>query len=140
MEKSLIQELERGFFYLEENNRSVREFLFYKDQINVLIEALDEHDRYKWHDLEKDPSDLPEFVSATSGHEYSETVEVVSDENVYDTAIYVADRVDKYSPAHKKEYFLFGDDEILEGNTWDGAVSNAKIVAWRYVKPFKERK
>lgn len=59
MEKSLIQELERGLFYLEENNRSVREFLFYKDQINVLIEALDEYGRYKWHDLEKDPSDLP---------------------------------------------------------------------------------
>ena len=61
MEKSLIQELERGLFYLEENNRSVREFLFYKDQINVLIEALDEYGRYKWHDLRKDPEDVPEL-------------------------------------------------------------------------------
>ena len=104
---------------------------------DILVDV-QKYDKYRWHDLRKDPNDLPVFVAGTSEREYSEAVEVVSDENVYDTAIYVANRSNRYSPEHKEGYFIFGDDEIMEGTAWDGAVSNEKIVAWRYVKPFKE--
>lgn len=92
--------------------------------VDAAIEVLKKADKYRWHDLRKNPDDLP--VKA-------EYVEVITDEHddiplsiQYDDAI-----------------MQFGERRILLGYIdsvfieWD-AERRGKIIAWRYIEPFKE--
>lgn len=96
----------------------------YYEAIEMAVDALEKADKYKWHDLRKNPDDLP--VKA-------EYVEVITDEHddiplsiQYDDAI-----------------MQFGERRILLGYVdsvfieWD-AERRGKIIAWRYIEPFEE--
>ena len=94
-------------------------------QLNKIVsKALKKADKYRWHDLRKNPDDLP--VKA-------EYVEVITDEHddiplsiQYDDAI-----------------MQFGERRILLGYVdsvfieWE-AERRGKIIAWRYIEPFEE--
>jgi len=81
-------------------------------------DLLEKQEKYKWHDLRKNPEDLPEIPHWTN---YSEAVEVVVSGGIYDTAVY------------GKRGFLGG----LEGEfSW--FTESEPIIAWRYIEPFEE--
>lgn len=88
-----------------------------KSATRMAVSALERQEKYKWHDLRKNPEDLPEVL----GGGYSEAVEVVDEENNYDIGVY----------GGNNRGFLGG----LEGEfSW----IEGTIIAWKYVEVFEE--
>ena len=93
---------------------------------DIAKKALEKADKYRWHDLRKNPDDLP--VKA-------EYVEVITDEHD-DTPLSI-----QYDDA----IMQFGERRISLGYVdsvfieWD-AERRGEIIAWRYIEPFKEEK
>lgn len=83
---------------------------------SMAFEALENADKYKWHDLLKDPADLPS--------EYATVEVVLSTVEVYDIAIYCKDY--GFRPWYEA-YFQECPEE------WD-----YKVMAWRDVERFEE--
>ena len=85
----------------------------FDDAIYVAIEALEKADKYRWHDLRKNPDDLPEAIGDGYESEYvlvmTGTPEWYSCEWAY------------YKHNHKE---------------WSTYEQN--IIAWRYIEPFEE--
>lgn len=83
-----------------------------KKAIDIAIDALEKQEKYRWHDLRKNPEDLPTekgiyLVSGTWG-------------------------------GQKPEYWLceFANYGALRG--WVNGALNPRVIAWRYIEPFEE--
>ena len=91
---------------------------------NMAIKALEKADKYRWHDLRKNPDDLP--VKA-------EYVEVITDEHDdIPLSIQYDDAIMQFG--ERRISLGYVDSVFIE---WD-AERRGKIIAWRYIEPFKE--
>ena len=83
------------------------------EAIDKAIEALEKADKYRWHDLRKNPDDLPEGFECGYESEYVLVMIGTPDWNSWEQAYY----------HHSKKLW----------STYDQSV-----FAWRYIEPFKE--
>ena len=84
----------------------------FDDAIYTAIEALEKADKYRWHDLRKNPDDLPE-ADGNSESEYVLAMIGTPEWNSWEQAYY----------HHGKRLW----------STYD-----QNVFAWRYIEPFKE--
>ena len=84
----------------------------FDDAIYVAIEALEKADKYRWHDLRKNPDDLPE----ADGNSESDYVLVMIGTPEWNS--------------WKQAYYHHGK------RLWSTYEQN--IIAWRYIEPFEE--
>ena len=84
----------------------------YYEAIEMAVDALEEADKYRWHDLRKNPDDLPE-ADGNSESDYVLVMIGTPEWNSWEQAYY------KY------------DDMMW--STYD-----QNVFAWRYIEPFKE--
>lgn len=75
-------------------------------------------DAERWHDLLKNPEDLPELIPTSVGTAYSEALAVWTTDRKIVTAIYT----------HEGNFWGDGDFWDVEG----------KVIAWRYIMPPEE--
>ena len=80
---------------------------------HMAIKALEKADKYRWHDLRKNPDDLPEAIGGSYVSEYVLVMIGTPGWNNYEWAYY------KHN--HKE---------------WSTYEQN--IFAWRYIEPFEE--
>ena len=85
----------------------------FDDAIYTAIEALEKADKYRWHDLRKNPDDLPEAIGGGDESEYVLVMIGTPEWNSWEQAYY----------KHDKRMW----------STYD-----QNVFAWRYVEPFKE--
>ena len=85
----------------------------FDDAIYTAIEALEKADKYRWHDLRKNPDDLPEAIGGGYESEYVLVMIGTPEWNSWEQAYY----------KHDKRMW----------STYD-----QNVFAWRYVEPFKE--
>ena len=84
----------------------------YYEAIEMAVEALEKADKYRWHDLRKNPDDLPE-ADGNSESDYVLVMIGTPEWNSWEQAYY----------HHGKRLW----------STYD-----QNVFAWRYVEPFKE--
>ena len=84
----------------------------YYEAIETAIKALEKADKYRWHDLRKNPDDLPE-ADGNSESEYVLAMIGTPEWNSWEQAYY----------HHGKRM-------------WSTYEQN--VFAWRYIEPFKE--
>lgn len=97
--------------------RSAREddiHTIYATAMMMAIEALEDAEKYKWHDLRKDPYDLPDA-------EYGESDTVLCQKEI-GTYILL--------------YFDGGNWCYPTGECYERNKDSQKIIAWRYIEPF----
>ena len=80
---------------------------------HMAIKALEKADKYRWHDLRKNPDDLPEAIGGGDESEYVLVMIGTPEWNSWEQAYY----------HHGKRM-------------WSTYEQN--VFAWRYVEPFKE--
>ena len=80
---------------------------------DMAIKALEKADKYRWHDLKKNPDDLPEAVGDGYESEYVLVMIGTPEWNSWEQAYY----------HHDKKLW----------STYD-----QNVFAWRYIEPFKE--
>ena len=85
----------------------------FDDAIYVAIEALGKADKYRWHDLRKNPDDLPEGFEGSYESEYVLVMTGTPEWNSWEQAYYHHDK--------------------MMWSTYD-----QNVFAWRYIEPFKE--
>ena len=86
----------------------------YYEAIEMAVEALEKADKYRWHDLRKNPDDLPE-ADGNSESEYVLVMTGTPEWNSWEQAYYHHDK-----------------------KLWSTYEQN--IFAWRYIEPFEEEK
>lgn len=112
----IIRCLEHNIEVLEERN---------SNQFKLLMQS----EQYRWHDLRKNPKDLPE-------HEHD--VEIVNDDGIHAIARY----------SYKESYY-YGCEEANAWYEWENkyccydtepwdSEAGGKIIAWREIGPFEE--
>ena len=85
-------------------------------QLNKIVsKALEKADKYRWHDLRKNPDDLPEAIGDGYETDYVLVMIGTPEWNSLDWAYYNHD---------KKEWSTYEQD----------------VFAWRYIEPFEENK
>ena len=84
----------------------------YYEAIEMAVDALEKADKYRWHDLRKNPDDLPE-ADGNSESEYVLVMIGTPEWNSWEQAYY----------HHGKKM-------------WSTYEQN--VFAWRYIEPFKE--
>lgn len=84
----------------------------YYEAIEMAVEALEKADKYRWHDLSKNPDDLPE-ADGNSESDYVLVMIGTPEWNSWEQAYY----------HHGKRL-------------WSTYEQN--VFAWRYIEPFKE--
>ena len=84
----------------------------YYEAIEMAVEALEKADKYRWHDLRKNPDDLPE-ADGNSESDYVLVMIGTPEWNSWEQAYY----------HHGKKL-------------WSTYEQN--VFAWRYIEPFKE--
>lgn len=83
----------------------------------VFIKAIvDHYDKYDWHDLRKDPTDLPEDNDGTHRIDY----EIVDESGNHDMC----------------EYFGTAGGQYPEGSWELNAYCDGQVIAWREIEPF----
>ena len=85
----------------------------YYEAIEMAVDALEKADKYKWHDLRKNPDDLPEGFECGYESEYVLVMIGTPEWNSWEQAYY----------HHDKKMW----------STYD-----QNVFAWRYIEPFKE--
>ena len=85
----------------------------FDDAIYTAIEALEKADKYRWHDLRKNPDDLPEAICGGYESEYVLVMIGTPEWNSWEQAYY----------KHDKKLW----------STYD-----QNVFAWRYIEPFEE--
>ena len=88
-----------------------------EDACILAVEALEKADKYKWHDLRKNPDDLPEAIGG--GYE-SEYVLAMTGTPEWDN--------------HEWAYYNHNT------RMWSTPFYGQDVFAWRYIEPFKENK
>lgn len=106
------------------------EYLTDKDEAKMreAIDALEKADKYEWHDLRKNPDDLPKTDAYKSPlREFSNQILVRFKDGTYDVATCY-----KYISEDKK-FFIFGmmDDETDCYGVCDNTGDD--IVKWKYI-------
>ena len=81
---------------------------------HMAIKALEKADKYKWHDLRKNPDDLPE----DNGYGCSEYVLVMIGTPEWDN----------------REWAYYN----YNTKGWSTPLYEQNVFAWRYIEPFKE--
>ena len=84
----------------------------YYEAIEMAVEALEKADKYRWHDLRKNPDDLPE-ADGNSESDYVLVMIGTPEWNSWEQAYY----------HHDKKMW----------STYD-----QNVFAWRYIEPFEE--
>ena len=84
----------------------------YYEAIEMAVDALEKSDKYRWHDLRKNPNDLPE-ADGNSESDYVLVMIGTPEWNSWEQAYY----------HHGKRL-------------WSTYEQN--VFAWRYIEPFKE--
>ena len=86
-----------------------------EDACILAVEALKKADKYRWHDLRKNPDDLPEAIGGGYESEYVLVMIGTPEWNNHEWAYY-------------------------NHNTrmWSTPFYEQNVFAWRYVEPFKE--
>ena len=84
----------------------------YYEAIEMAVDALKKADKYRWHDLRKNPDDLPE-ADGNSESEYVLVMIGTPEWNSWEQAYYHHDK-----------------------KLWSTYEQN--VFAWRYIEPFKE--
>ena len=85
----------------------------YTVAFETAIEALEKADKYRWHDLRKNPDDLPEAIGGGDESEYVLVMIGIPEWNHWEWAYYHHDK-----------------------KLWSTYEQN--IFAWRYIEPFEE--
>ena len=85
----------------------------YYEAIEMAVDALEKADKYKWHDLRKNPDDLPEAIGGGYESEYVLVLIGTPEWNSWEQAYYHHDK-----------------------KMWSTYEQN--VFAWRYIEPFKE--
>lgn len=85
----------------------------YYEAIEMAVEALEKADKYRWHDLRKNPDDLPEAIGDGYESEYVLVMTGTPEWNSWEQAYYHHD---------KKLWSTYEQD----------------VFAWRYIEPFEE--
>lgn len=85
----------------------------YYEAIEMAVEALEKADKYRWHDLRKNPDDLPEAIGDGYESEYVLVMTGTPEWNSWEQAYY----------HHAKRL-------------WSTYEQN--VFAWRYIEPFEE--
>ena len=85
----------------------------YYEAIEMAVEALEKADEYRWHDLRKNPDDLPEAIGDGYESEYVLVMTGTPEWNSWEQAYYHHD---------KKLWSTYEQD----------------VFAWRYIEPFEE--
>ena len=99
-------------YYVYDDTSKVDEIL----QLNKIVsKALKKADKYRWHDLRKNPDDLPEAIGGGYESEYVLVMIGTPEWNSWEQAYY----------HHGKRL-------------WSTYEQN--VFAWRYIEPFKENK
>ena len=84
----------------------------YYEAIEMAVDAIEKADKYRWHDLRKNPDDLPE----DNGYGKSEYVLVMIGTPEW----------------YSCEWAYYHHDKKL----W--SIYEQNVFAWRYIEPFKE--
>ncbi len=79
----------------------------------IVIDALEKADKYRWHDLRKNPDDLPEAIGGGYDSEYVLVMIGIPEWNSWEQAYY----------HHDKKLW----------STYD-----QNVFAWRYIEPFED--
>ena len=87
----------------------------YYEAIEMAVEALEKADKYRWHDLRKNPDDFPEAVGGGYESDYVLVLIGTPEWNSWEQAYY----------HHGKRL-------------WSTYEQN--VFAWRYIEPFEEEK
>lgn len=122
--------------------------------IEEAIEALKRAEKYKWHDLRKDPDDLPDIEhevevayttlytngSVKTARAVYEDGSITQSESAFDWEEYVGNDGECCYSEEKDEYMIpVGWFE----SHWYGEdcheMYDAEIIAWREIEPFKEK-
>ena len=85
----------------------------YYEAIEMAVEALEKADKYRWHDLRKNPDDLPEAICGGYESEYVLVMIGTPEWNSWEQAYY-----------HHGTRLWTTDEQ--------------NVFAWRYIEPFKE--
>ena len=85
----------------------------YYEAIEMAVEALEKADKYRWHDLRKNPDDLPEAIGDCYESDYVLVLIGTPEWNSWKLAYYHHDK-----------------------KLWSTYEQN--VFAWRYVEPFDE--
>ena len=114
----IIAEIDRlPYYYDEEVDDDVYDNIERIDEIlelnKIVIKALEKADKYRWHDLRKNPDDLPEAIGGGYESEYVLVMIGTPEWNSWEQAYY----------KHDKRMW----------STYD-----QNVFAWRYIEPFKE--
>ena len=91
------------------------ESFFPREVREVCLKALEKADKYRWHDLRKNPDDLPEAITGSHVSDYVFVMIGTPEWNSWEQAYYHHD---------KKLWSIYEQD----------------VFAWRYIEPFKENK
>ena len=92
------------------------------EAIDIAIKALEKEEKYHWHDLRKNPDDLPKNLSGSYlfenkwGQVFKGTFRAVGDIKLFETHIYSKDH---------------GGDIWLQYKT-------CNVVQWKEIEPFEE--
>lgn len=79
----------------------------------IVSKALEKADKYRWHDLRKNPDDLPEAIGGGYESEYVLVITGTPEWNSWEQAYYEHDK--------------------MMWSTYD-----QNVFAWRYIEPFEE--
>ena len=114
----IIAEIDRlPHHYDEEVDDDVYDNIERIDEIlelnKIVIKALEKADKYRWHDLRKNPDDLPEAIGGGDESDYVLVMIGTPEWNSWEQAYY----------KHGKRMW----------STYD-----QNVFAWRYIEPFKE--
>ena len=85
----------------------------YYEAIEMAVDALEKADKYRWHDLRKNPDDLPEGFEGGYESEYVLVMTGTPKWNSWEQAYYHHDK-----------------------RMWSTYEQN--VFAWRYIEPFEE--
>ena len=97
-------------YYVYDDTSKVDELL----QLNKIVsKALEKADKYRWHDLRKNPDDFPEAVGGGYESDYVLVLIGTPEWNSWEQAYYHHDK-----------------------KLWSTYEQN--VFAWRYIEPFKE--
>lgn len=104
-----------------ESAKTVMEKLAYAQEkervkaLDVAINAVEKAEKYRWHDLRKNPDDMPE-----------EDVKVLTVHRYHHFSI--GEDANEYEIGHRyRDTFFFSGGEGV----------NSKVLAWKYIEPFE---
>ena len=114
----------------------------FRTALALAIKALEVADKYKWHDLRKDPEDLPPINPKNT---YENDVFLVIEDNKGEREIYKGhlksiETKDEWDRSGKQNFFGLPTYQ----SNWDvwgwSYYRSFKVIAWRYIEPFEEDK